>query len=164
MDEGGTRARGRGVTRKIAAGPPARLTKEQLEQLPSLLALGAETHGFAGEVWTTERVALLIHKQFGVSYHSAHISRLLKAIKYSVQQPIERATQRDEQAIKTWKDERWPTLKKAQQEGRIIIFVDETGLYLLPMRVRTYAPVGQTPVLRVPSAVKLGAAGGAQPR
>jgi len=41
------------------------------------------------------------------------VSRLLKAIKYSVQQPIERATQRDEQAIKTWKEERWPALKKS---------------------------------------------------
>ncbi len=30
------------------------------------------------------------------------------------------------------------------------MFVDEAGLYLLPMLVRTYAPVGQTPVLRVP--------------
>jgi len=28
--------------------------------------------------------------------------------------------------------------------------VDEAGFYLLPMCVRTYAPVGQTPVLRVP--------------
>ena len=30
------------------------------------------------------------------------------------------------------------------------MFVDEAGVYLLPMLVRTYAPVGQTPVLRVP--------------
>ena len=30
------------------------------------------------------------------------------------------------------------------------MFVDEAGFYLLPMRVRTYASVGQTPVLRVP--------------
>src|SRR5689334_3576925 len=56
-----------GLRGKIAAGPPARLTKEQLEQLARLLAQGAETHGFAGEVWTTERVAMLINKQFGVS-------------------------------------------------------------------------------------------------
>jgi transposase len=40
--------------------------------------------------------------------------------------------------------------KKAQQEGRTIIFVDEAGFYLLPMLVRTYAPVGLTPILRVP--------------
>lgn len=30
------------------------------------------------------------------------------------------------------------------------MFVDEAGFYLLPMCVRTYAPVGQTPILRVP--------------
>jgi len=30
------------------------------------------------------------------------------------------------------------------------VFVDEAGFYLLPMAVRTYAPVGQTPILKVP--------------
>ena len=30
------------------------------------------------------------------------------------------------------------------------MFVDEAGFYLLPMAVGTWAPVGQTPVLRVP--------------
>jgi transposase len=70
-----------GLRGKIAAGPVARLTQEQLEQLPSFLEQGAEAHGLAGAVWTTERVAVLINKQFGVSYHPAHVSRLLKAIK-----------------------------------------------------------------------------------
>ncbi len=42
------------------------------------------------------------------------------------------------------------TQKKAAAEGRTIIWVDEAGFYLLPARVRTYAPRGQTPVLRVP--------------
>jgi transposase len=32
----------------------------------------------------------------------------------------------------------------------MIVWVDEAGFYLLPARVRTYAPRGQTPVLRVP--------------
>jgi transposase len=39
--------------------------------------------------------------------------------------------------------------KKAEAEKRTIIFVDESGFYLLPMAVRTYAPRGQTPVLSV---------------
>ncbi len=39
--------------------------------------------------------------------------------------------------------------KKAEVEKRTIIFVDESGFYLLPMAVHTYAPRGQTPVLRV---------------
>jgi transposase len=40
--------------------------------------------------------------------------------------------------------------KKAHAEGRTIVWVDEAGFYLLPARVRTYAPRGQTPILRVP--------------
>lgn len=36
------------------------------------------------------------------------------------------------------------------EEGRTILFVDEAGFALLPMVVRTYAPCGQTPILRVP--------------
>ena len=40
--------------------------------------------------------------------------------------------------------------KKAKQEGRTIVFVDEAGFYLLVATVMTYAPIGQTPILKVP--------------
>jgi transposase len=40
--------------------------------------------------------------------------------------------------------------KKATDEGRTIVWVDQSGFYLLPMAVRTWAPWGRTPVLRVP--------------
>lgn len=38
--------------------------------------------------------------------------------------------------------------KKAIAEGRTLVYVDESGFYLLPAVVRTWAPRGQTPVLR----------------
>jgi len=38
--------------------------------------------------------------------------------------------------------------KKAEIEARTIVFVDEAGFYLLPGAVRTYAPRGQTPILK----------------
>jgi transposase len=38
--------------------------------------------------------------------------------------------------------------KGAQKEGRTIVFCDQSGFYLLPAVVRTYAPVGQTPILK----------------
>ena len=37
--------------------------------------------------------------------------------------------------------------KRALKEGRTIAFADQSGFYLLPMVVRTYAPVGKTPIL-----------------
>jgi transposase len=40
--------------------------------------------------------------------------------------------------------------KKAPDEGRRIAWVDQSGFYLLPHQVRTWARCRQTPVLRVP--------------
>jgi transposase len=40
--------------------------------------------------------------------------------------------------------------KKAECEGYTLLFVDESGFYLLPGVVRTWAPLGQTPILRCP--------------
>jgi transposase len=40
--------------------------------------------------------------------------------------------------------------KKAVDEGQVIVWVDQSGFYLLPHHVRTWARPGQTPVLRVP--------------
>ncbi len=101
-------------------GAKPRLSPEQQAQLPVLLAQGAASFGFRGDVWTTGRVVEMIKQQFGVSYHRAHGSRLLRRIKHSRQKPIQKATQRDEAAIQTWKEERWPALKKSpkRKSGR----------------------------------------------
>ncbi len=40
--------------------------------------------------------------------------------------------------------------KKAAAAGRTLLWGDEAGFYLLPAVVRTYAPGGQTPILRAP--------------
>ena len=37
--------------------------------------------------------------------------------------------------------------KGALKEGRTIVLCDQSGFYLLPTVVRTYAPVGETPIL-----------------
>ncbi len=100
------------LRRRTAPGASPRLTGEQRVQLVDVLANGAPAFGFIGEVWTTKRIAAIIKELFGVSYHPAHVSRLVRALGQSVQLPVTQATQRDEAAIQTWWDERWPALKK----------------------------------------------------
>jgi transposase len=109
------RARVKGVEslrHKPPPGAPPRLSEDERAKLPELLAQGAEAHGFRADVWTCERVAELIRREFGVSYHPAHVSRLLKKLRLSLQKPERRADQRDEEAIEHWKDQKWPALKK----------------------------------------------------
>lgn len=100
------------LRRKKASGPLARLSAEQRTQLAALLNQGAEAFGFRGAVWTRARVAALIKRTFGVSYHITHVGRILKALRFSRQQPIRRARQRNEQVIQAWRDHDAPALKK----------------------------------------------------
>src|SRR5512133_1826423 len=98
-------------------GARSRLTSDQRAHLPELLLRGAEAFGFEGDVWTLPRVAEVIAREFGVRYHPAHISRLLRDGRWTPQKPILRATQRNEEAIAQWRNERWPKLKKNRRRA-----------------------------------------------
>jgi transposase len=100
-------------------GATPRLNPQQVQQLPTYLAQGAQAWGFAGEVWTRARIAQVIQRQFGVSYHESHVGRLLKKLGakgWSRQKPARRARQRDEVALAKWQQERWPELKKKHRK------------------------------------------------
>ncbi len=114
--EGGPEA----LRKRSSPGPRRRLRPEQREGIPELLGQGAEAFGFEGDCWTTKRVAAVIRREFGVRYHPAHVSKVIRGLGLSVQVPAIRATQRDEAAIARWKAERWPELKKrpAPKGGR----------------------------------------------
>ena len=62
---------------------PPKLTAKELRLLPEVLSHGAEAYRFRGELWTCARVASVIKEEFGVVYHKAHVSRLLKALDWS---------------------------------------------------------------------------------
>lgn len=94
------------------SGATPKLSEHQRQQLPALLRHGAQAYGFVGDVWTQERIAAVIKREFGVRYHPDHIGRLLRAIGWSVQKPIERASERNDAAIERWRSEKWPALKK----------------------------------------------------
>jgi transposase len=130
-------------------GRPPELSEAQRRLIPELLWHGAEAYGFRGEVWTCGRIARVIEEEFGVRYHKGHVGRLLSELGWTPQVPIRRAIRRDEEAIRRWRDEAWPALRRpARRERRLVVLVDEAGFYLLPGLVRTYAPEGLTPVLR----------------
>jgi transposase len=88
------------------------LTADQRAGIPALLTKGAEAWGFRGAIWTRAGVAAVIKREFGVAYHPDHVGRLLHELGWSVHKPIERASQRNEQAIAAWREQKWQTIKK----------------------------------------------------
>jgi transposase len=130
-------------------GAAPQLTAGQKRLIPEFLWHGPEAYGFRGQVWTCARIAKVIEEEFGVSYHKGHVGRLLAELRWTPQVPIRRALQRDEGAIHRWRAEVWPELlRRARRERRVLVFEDESGFYLLPGLVRTYAPEAHTPVIR----------------
>ena len=131
-----------------SAGSPPKLTPDQVARLPEFLWHGAEAYGFRGDLWTCARIAQVIPWELGVTYHKDHVSRLLKQLGWTPQVPVTRAIQRDEEAIAHWRTTVWPELRrKAVRERRVLVFVDESGFYLMPGVVKTYGPKGHTPVI-----------------
>src|SRR4051794_19426561 len=108
-----------------APGRSPRLTPDQVSSIPELLWHGPEAYGFRGQVWTCARVAKVIEWEFGPRYHKDPVGRMLKGLGWTPQQPIRRAIQRDDEAIRRWREETWPgLLRRAIRERRTLIFED----------------------------------------
>jgi len=80
--------------------------------LVRLLSQGPRAHDYSTELWTLKRVAEVIAVNFGVLYTIGHVWKLLRAMGWSCQKPERRARERDEEAIRRWRQEQWPHIKK----------------------------------------------------
>ena len=74
------REEGVDALRKKGAKKPSRLTPEQQDELAAMLSGAPEDFGLAGLVWTRARVAELIEREFGISYHVGHVGKILKRL------------------------------------------------------------------------------------
>jgi transposase len=98
------------------AGRKPRLGAEQLQQLEAILRNGPEKCGFPNGLWTLDRIAQVIREQFQVDYHAGHVWWILRRkLNWSCQRPIGRARERNEAAIRDWKENIWPELKKKRK-------------------------------------------------
>jgi transposase len=95
-----------------APGATPKLNARQKQRLLQLLAAGPEAAGFAGQLWTSPRIADLIRREFGVSYHIGYLPTLLKSLGWSVQKPKRQALERDQSVIDDWVAQDWPRIKK----------------------------------------------------
>lgn len=94
------------------AGRKPLVSETELRSIEVDLKRGPEALGYETGLWTTQRVAELIEERFGVRYTPEHVGWLLRRLGWSCQRPVGRALERDEAAVRRWKKQRWPELKK----------------------------------------------------
>ena len=108
----------RTLRRRSATGRPARLTAEPKKRLVQILKRGAQAAGFPTERWTMGRVQQIIRREFNVVYHVHYMNRLLERLDWSLQQPLPRAQEQDEELLRAWLKRDWPRIKKSAAARR----------------------------------------------
>lgn len=145
FDEGGYEA----LKGTKAKGPEPKLSAKQKESLIKLICKNPLQLKFEYALWTVDMVVQLILKKFNVQYSNVQVGRLLKEVGFSRQRPIERAYQQDPIKVQTWLDETFPAIKKeAKKQKRDIYFADEAGFHATAQYGTTWAPSGQTPIIK----------------
>ena len=116
-EKGGSMA----LRRAGRAGRLPNLNAADKDRLVELLHQGPERLGYESPLWTCQRVADLVEREFQIRYHAGHVWRILGQLNWSVQQPVGRALERNEAAIDEWKRKRWPEIKKKLEKraGRL---------------------------------------------
>jgi transposase len=104
------------LKRAPRAGRPPQLSAADRQRLVEGLKRGPEALGYGTHLWTAWRVANLIERECGVKYSTVHAWRLLRALGWTPQRPASRALERNEAAIRRWKRQRWPELKKTPKD------------------------------------------------
>ncbi len=101
-------------------------------------------------LWGRQAVLQLIGQRYGVRLALQGVGLYLGQWNFTPQKPIARAYDQCPQAVRRWLDEQYPAIEaRARAEGAEIHWADETDLRSDDVRGRSYAPMGQTPEIRV---------------
>jgi transposase len=100
-------------------------------------------------LWSRAAVAMLIERRYGVRLAVRTMGTYLARWNFTPQKPLRRAYEQDPEEVEHWLEEEYPAIqaKAKRQRGRIF-WADETGLRSDDVRGRSYAPRGETPVVR----------------
>src|SRR5471030_2825323 len=142
----------RALLARPAPGRPRRLTPRQEQQVFRWInGCDPRQYGLDFGLWTRSVVADLIAQKFYVRLGLTAIGELLEKLGLTPQKPLQRAYQRDPQAVEKWQRETWPAIaRQARTQGAEVYFWDESGFRADAVHGKTWGVKGQTPVVERP--------------
>lgn len=135
---------------KEGAGRPPKVKPEDL----AWIAETVKDHTpdqlkFEFGLWTIKLIAALIERELGLKLSTPTVMKIMKQLGFTAQKPLYRAYEQDAKLVQEWREKRYPELKKrAKEKGARIMYADEAGLRSDYHTGTTWAPIGQTPVVR----------------
>jgi transposase len=136
----------------VGTGRPRVLSPKQEQQVFRWVnGRDPRQYGLDFGLWTRAVVADLIERKFGLRLSVTSVGALLERLGLTPQKPLQRAYQRDPQAIERWQREVYPQIaRQARRAGAEILFWDESGFRADAVHGKTWGVRGQTPVVSRP--------------
>ena len=149
------RGRGHGkhcLVARQGTGRTPKLTRAQKSQVFRWVnGKNPMQYGFDFALWTRAVVRELILKKFKIRLSVTSVGSLLAELNLTPQKPLQRAYQRDPEAIERWQRDLFPALaRQAKAQGADIYFWDESGFRADAVHGKTWSLRGQTPVVNRP--------------
>lgn len=147
--------RGRGIRSLEArqgSGRKPKLTRAQKSQVFRWVnGKNPLQYGFDFALWTREAVRELILQKFLISLSVTSVGSLLAELNLTPQKPLQRAYQRDPEAIERWQRDTFPAItRQSKADGADIYFWDESGFRADAVHGKTWSARGKTPVVNRP--------------
>jgi transposase len=135
-----------------ATGRPRSLTPRQEQQVFRWInGRDPRQYGLDFGLWTRSVVASLIEQKFDLRLGVSAVGEMLAKLGLTPQKPLQRAYQRDPEAIEKWRRETFPAIaKQAKACGGEVYFWDESGFRADTVHGKTWGKKGQTPVVERP--------------
>ena len=142
----------RALRSTVATGRPRSLTSRQERQVFRWVnGRDPRQYGLDFGLWTRGVVADLIEQRFGMTLGLTAVGTLLARLGLTPQKPLQRAYQRDPEAIEAWQREKYPAIaQQAKASGGEVFFWDESGFRADAVHGRTWGLKGHTPVVERP--------------
>jgi transposase len=137
---------------RLATGRPRTLTPAQEAHIFRWVnGRDPRQYGLDFGLWTRQIVSQLIKQKFGVSLGVSAVGALLAKLGLTPQKPLQRAYQRDPEAIERWQREIYPALaRRAKRNKAEIFFWDESGFRADTVHGKTWGVRGRRPVVHRP--------------
>ncbi|MDP3640283.1 MAG: IS630 family transposase [Nanoarchaeota archaeon] len=140
----------KGLKRRKAKGAEPKLNNEDKIKIISWLKKSAMEFEFETPLWDCKRVQTTIKKKLNKSISISNLWKTLRRWGLTPQKPEKEALEKNPVAVRKWLNEEWPKIEKHRRRWQAMLyFQDESGVSLIPVLGKTWAPKGKTPKIKV---------------
>src|SRR3989338_8267816 len=133
-----------------ALGPEPKLNKEDKLLIVSWLRKSALEFGFETPLWDCKRIQTMIKRELNKSISISNLWENLRKWNLTPQKPEKESLEKNPAAVKKWLKEKWPKIEEHRRRWQAMLyFQDESGVSLIPVLGKTWAPKGKTPKIKV---------------